>query len=325
MTPKPHVLEHVLVTGATGFIGRRLVHRLVERGERVFALVRNEAKAAALFDSRVTIVTDLGTLAPSTRIDAIVNLAGESIAARPWTAQRRALLLASRLEVTSAVLDFVARLETKPTTWINGSAIGYYGARDGDEPAHEKTAAGAGFQAELCRRWEELAMRAGDHGVRVAALRIGVVLGSGGGALPALARPVRYFAGAPLGSGRQWFSWIHIDDLLDLILFVLDEATLAGPINATAPSPVRHAELMAAIAATLRRPLWPFKVPARLLTLALGELAELFVAGQRVLPVRAQALGFEFRYPKIEAALAEALGPARAQVSTGTQNVSDAR
>jgi uncharacterized protein (TIGR01777 family) len=302
--------RRVLVTGATGFIGPKLVRRLLARGDHVLVLARNAAKATRLFGSQATIATDLAALPAATRVDALVNLAGESIAGRPWTKKRRAALLGSRLGVTQSLLDFVARLDAKPTTWINASAIGYYGARDGDDALNEKSPPGTGFQSELCRRWEDLASSAALHGVRVSVLRFGVVLGRDGGALPALARPVRLFAGVGLGSGRQWFSWIHIDDLLDLMQFVLDESTLAGPINATAPEPVRHRDLMRAIAGTLRRPLWPLQVPAKALELALGELAELFVAGQRVLPARAAALGFEFRYPTIEAALAEALGRA---------------
>jgi uncharacterized protein (TIGR01777 family) len=227
----------------------------------------------------------------------------------PWTRRRRALLRESRLGITRALVALVARLAVKPTTWINASAIGYYGARAGDEALNEKAGFGTGFQAELCREWEEAAQKAGDHGVKVATLRLGVVLGADGGALPALARPVRLYAGTVLGSGAQWFSWIHIDDLLDVFSFVLDEATLAGPLNATAPTPVRHAELMRTIAAALRRPLWRMHIPARLLRAALGELAELFVDGQRVTPDRLNALGFRFRYATIDAALAEALAP----------------
>src|SRR5262245_6922034 len=257
--------KSVLVTGATGFIGRKLVYRLVGRGDRVLVHARNAAKATDLFGRHVEVVTDLACVAAETRIDAIVNLAGEPIAAAPWTGRRRALLAGSRLRMTEALLALVERLAAKPTTWINASAIGYYGARDGDDALHEKSAAGSGFQAELCRRWEATAARAAEHGVKVATLRIGVVLSGDGGALPALARPVRLYAGTVLGTGRQWFSWIHIDDLLDVIAFVLAEATLAGPVNATAPMPVRHEELMAAMAATLRRPLWPVRIPGRLL------------------------------------------------------------
>jgi hypothetical protein len=297
----------VLVTGATGFIGTKLVHRLIERGDCVTVLARNRAKALDLLGPNAEIVDDLATLPATTRIDALVNLAGEAIAGGLWTKRRRALLLESRLGVTRALLALVARLVTPPTTWVNASAVGYYGARDGDEPLHEKSASGTGFQAELCRAWEETAALAAERGVRVTALRIGVVLGRDGGALPSLARPVRLFAGAMLGSGRQWFSWIHVDDLLELVLFVLDERTLAGPLNATAPEPARHAELMTAMAAALGRPLWPLRVPAKLLRALLGELAELFVAGQRVVPERALALGFAFRHAAIDAAIADLL------------------
>lgn len=297
----------VLVTGATGFIGSKVVYRLIERGDQVIVFARDPVKAADRFGPHATVVTDLAALPATTRVDAIVNLAGESIAGGLWTQRRRRLLLGSRLGVTGALLTLVARLAAKPKTWVNASAVGFYGARAGDEPLHEKIDSGRGFQAELCRRWEEAAMGAGAHGVKVAALRIGVVLGADGGALPALARPVRLFAGTGIGSGRQWFSWIHVDDLVSAVLFVLDQKTLAGPLNATAPEPVRHAALMTSIAATLRRPLWPVRIPAPLLRAALGELAELFVDGQRVVPERLRALGFEFRYPTIDLALEQAL------------------
>jgi uncharacterized protein (TIGR01777 family) len=299
--------KRVLVTGATGFIGRKLVRRLVARGDHAIVLARNAAKAADLFGPHAEIVTDLTALSAAMRVDAIVNLAGESIAGGLWTKRRRRLLLASRLGVTEALLALVARLAVKPATWINGSAVGYYGARDCDDALHEKSAPGGGFQAELCRRWEQTAARAAELGVKVTALRIGVVLGGDGGALPALARPVRLFAGTGLGTGRQWFSWIHVDDLVEAVLFVLDQETLAGPLNATAPEPVRHGELMATMAAQLHRPLWPMRIPAGTLRWMLGELAELFVDGQRVTPERLLALKFEFRYPTIDSALEQLL------------------
>lgn len=314
--PQSANAKRVLITGATGFIGRRLVQRLVERGDEVVVFARNAAKASSLFGSQAEIVTDLAAVPATLRIDAIVNLAGEPIAGGLWTQRRRQRLLVSRLDVTEALLALVARLAAKPKTWINASAVGYYGARADDEPLHEKCPTGRGFQAELCRRWEDTALRASAYGSKVTVLRIGVVLGTDGGALPALARPVRLFAGTIMGSGRQWFSWIHLDDLLGIVLFALDQETLAGPLNATAPEPVRHAELMQAIAATLHRPLWPVRIPAGLLRAGLGELAELFVDGQRVVPQRLRALGFEFRYPTIAAALAQTL--AKGGGSAGT-------
>jgi len=295
--------KHVLVTGATGFIGRELVYRLVARGDEITVFARDRDKAADLFGPHATIVTRLDEIPDSARIDAIVNLAGAPIASRPWTTRRKLDLLTSRLVVTEGLVKLVARLTTPPVTWVNASAIGYYGVRDDDVPLHEKSASQAIFQSELCVAWEKCAARAAEHGVKVALLRFGLVLGRDGGALPALARPVRLGVATIFGSGKQWVSWIHVHDLMELILFVLEQATLAGPLNATAPTPLRQAELIDAIAAAARaRPL-RVRIPARLLRALLGELAEVFVAGQRVVPERATALGFKFRYETVGSAL----------------------
>jgi uncharacterized protein (TIGR01777 family) len=302
--------RRILVTGATGFIGSHLVARLLANGDRPLVLARNETKARRLFGDTVTIVTSLAAVQAEERVHAIVNLAGESIAGGPWTAKRREILLGSRLGVTRELLSLVDRLTVKPTTWLNASAIGYYGVR-GDERLTEAAPPGTGFQSELCRRWEEAAEEAASRGVAVALVRFGVVLDRDGGALPQLARPVRLFAGAVLGSGRQWFSWIHLDDLLDLLVLLLARGNVTGAINATSPEPVRYESLMAALASALRRPLWPIRIPARLLRMALGEFSELFVDGQRVMPARAQSLGFAFRYPNIAVALAAIYGSAR--------------
>jgi hypothetical protein len=293
----------VLISGATGFIGRHLAYALIERGDELVVLARNREKAQDLFGPHGQIVTSLNAIDRETRIDAIVNLAGAPLAVRPWTERRKHALLASRLDVTAALVALAARLATAPRTWINASAVGYYGVRNDDAPLHEKTAPQTIFQSELCRRWEAAATRASDFGVKVAHLRMGVVLGADGGALPVLARPVRLGAAAIMGGGKQWVSWIHIDDLVALMLFVLDEQTLAGPVNATAPAPVRHAELIDAIAAALHaRPL-RLGVSERALRAVLGELAQFFVDGQRVVPERATALGFRFRYATAGAAL----------------------
>jgi hypothetical protein len=303
--------DTILVTGATGFIGRHLTARLLARGSRVIALSRDARRAARVLGPAARIVTNLTQIAADERIDAIVNLAGAPIASRPWTRRRKRTLLQSRITVTHALLDLAARLEQRPATWVTASAIGYYGVRTDDVPLHEKSPAQAVFQSELCAALEAAAARAGELGVKVAALRIGLVLGRDGGALPALARPVRRGLGMVLGSGAQWVSWIHVEDLLDLIVFVLAEKTLAGPLNATAPAPVRQRELMQAIAAVLERKLLPFALPAGGVRALLGELAQLFVDGQRVVPARATALGFTFRYATLDAALRDLLEPRR--------------
>jgi uncharacterized protein (TIGR01777 family) len=312
--------KRVLISGATGFIGRHVVYALIERGDSVIVLTRTRHKAEYLFGPHANIVTSVEALGNDTRIDAIVNLAGAPLAATWWTERRKHALLAGRLSVTEALVALAARLATRPRTWINASAVGYYGVRNDDAPLHEKAPPQPIFQSELCRRWETAANRASDLGVKVALLRMGVVLGADGGALPALARPVRLGVAAVMGRGRQWVSWIHVDDLVALLLFVLDEETLAGPLNATAPAPVRHAELMEAIAAALRtRPL-RIAMPESALRFGLGELAQFFVDGQRVLPERAAALGFHFRYATAGAALENLLAshPGRTVVSSVT-------
>jgi uncharacterized protein (TIGR01777 family) len=310
--------KHVLISGATGFIGRHLARALIERGDHVIVLTRDRDKAEDLFGQHETIVTKVESLDRETRVDAIVNLAGAPLATRWWTERRKRALLASRLGVTDALVALAARLPTPPRTWINASAIGYYGVRSDDVPLHEKAAPQQIFQSELCQRWEAAATRASELGVKVALLRFGVVLGTDGGALPALARPVRLGVAAIMGGGRQWVSWIHIDDLVALLLFVLDQETLAGPVNATAPAPVRHAELMDAIAVALRVRALRIAVPECALRSSLGELAQFFVDGQRVVPERATALGFRFRYATAGAALESLFSPAaeRAPVSS---------
>lgn len=298
----------ILISGATGFVGRHLTRRLGAGGTEVIAYTRDRRRAARVLGPAVRTVVDLAELAHDTPIDAIIDLAGAPIAAALWTARRKRTLLESRLRVTDTLIELAIRLDHRPRTWITASAIGYYGVRRDDAALHEKTPPQPIFQSELCVAREAAAARASELGAKVAAVRIGWVLGRDGGALPVLARAVRHGAGMLLGSGEQWVSWIHVDDLVELIAFVLGEKTLAGPINATAPTPVRHMDLMRAIADVLDRRLLPYAVPERWLRVLLGELAQLFVDGQRVVPARATALGFKFRYPAIDAALRDLLG-----------------
>ena len=293
--------QPVIVTGATGFIGSHLTRHLVASGHEVIVLTRNADKAYDRFGPAVRIVTDLGEIAADERIDAIVNLAGAPILGLPWTRKRRARLLASRIGVTQAIADLVRRLEHRPDVVISASAIGYYGVH-GNEPLDESAAPQPRFQSELCKRWEAAAREIGDGAVRVVRLRIGLVFGPDGGAFPSLARPIAGGLGAILGTGRQIVSWIHVDDLVRLIDFVRRTPSAHGAINATAPGALSHEALSLAIAEHTGKRIH-LRVPAKVLRLALGEMAELLVDGQRVVPAKATRLGFRWHYPDLTQAL----------------------
>jgi uncharacterized protein len=295
-----------LITGATGFIGGHLVRRLLARGDAVIVLTRDSEQALDRFGPHARIITDLGSLQPSARIDAVVNLAGERILGLPWTRGRRSALLRSRIDITRALTDLFARLDRPPRVLVSASAVGYYGVR-GNEELDERAAHQPMFQSNLCQEWEAAAHAADSLGVRVVTLRLGLVLAKDGGALPSLARPMRMGLGATIGSGHQWVSWIHIDDVVRLIEFALGNRTLRGAVNAVAPVAVNHAQFQRELAHTLRRPLW-LRIPALILRRTLGEMAQLLVDGQRVVPVRAVAAGFVFQYSEVGAALRQLLG-----------------
>jgi uncharacterized protein (TIGR01777 family) len=297
----------MLVTGATGFIGRRLCRRLLADGHDIIALTRDVGRARKMLGPQVRIVASLDEIDTGEHIDAVVNLAGAPIFARPWTKARRAELLDSRLNTTNAVTQLIARLERKPEVLINASAIGYYGVR-GDEEITEAARGQPIFQSHLCQAWELAAQAAEQHGVRVCRLRFGIVLGMDGGALPGLARPARMRMRVVLGSGEQWQSWVHIEDLLSLVSFCLKNPDASGGINVTAPHPVRQRQF-AAILVSQFGPSIALRVPAVALRIALGELSQLLLEGQRVVPAKALSLGFAFRYPDLDAALTDLLRP----------------
>jgi uncharacterized protein (TIGR01777 family) len=291
----------VLVTGATGFIGGHLVRRLIARGDQVIVLTRDPALALERFGPLVRVITRLDEIAEETRVHAIVNLAGARILGRPWTRARRRELIASRVNVTRALVALMGRLAHPVPALVSASAIGFYGARD-DEMLDEDVPGTSEFQSQLCRAWEEAALTAESIGARVVRLRIGLVLGRDGGALPSLLLPARLGLAAILGAGRHWISWIHIDDLTRLIEFAIDTPRATGVINAVAPRPATQRQFQHALTRAVRRPLW-LRVPAALVRAMLGEMATLLVDGQRVLPIRAMSLGFRFCYRRVDAAL----------------------
>jgi uncharacterized protein (TIGR01777 family) len=286
-----------------------LAEALTSAGHDVVALVRSRQKAVALA-APIRLITSLNQIAADETLDAVVNLAGEPIANGLWTKAKRRRILASRLRMTRDVIHLIARLERKPVVLVSGSAVGWYGVR-GDEALTEKSAAENGFGHSVCARWENAASAAESYGVRVVLLRTGLVLGTEGGLLADMLPVFEFGAGARFGSGKQWMSWIERDDLVRLIAHAIGVASVRGPLNGTAPSPVRNRDFVRALGRALHRPAWGV-IPALPLRLVAGELArELLLGGKRVIPERALGSGFVFRYPTLESALAAMLGASR--------------
>ncbi|HKA90471.1 MAG TPA: TIGR01777 family oxidoreductase [Haliangiales bacterium] len=293
---------NVLVTGATGFLGRAVILRLRRDGHRVTCHVRRPARARGLLGGEVEITTELAVDGK----DAVVNLAGAPIIGR-WTAARRAEIMGSRIGLTRSLVDAIAAARTRPSVLLSASAVGYYGD-GGDEELDEDAPAGRGFAASLCRGWEDEAARAAPLGLRVACLRIGIVLGPEGGFMAKVAPGVRAGLGAVLGDGRQWTSWVHLADVVEAFAQGLADARFRGPINLVAPAPARNREIMATLGRVLRRPVL-LRVPAVALRVALGEAAGMLLAGQRVQPRRLGELGFRFRFAALEDALRDLCAP----------------
>jgi uncharacterized protein len=295
----------IVVAGGTGFLGRALVARLRAEGHAVQVLTRTSRGADEIsWDPDGTAGPWASALDDA---DAIVNLAGESIAAGRWTAARKARIRESRIRATRSLVAAIGKARRGPSVFLSGSAIGYYGPH-GDEPVTEQTPPGSDFLASVCRDWETEALRAAGA-TRVVLLRTGIALEKDGGALPQMALPFRLFAGGPVGTGRQYQAWIHRDDWVSMASWALRTSSVSGPLNFTAPTPVTNREFAGALGRVLRRPAF-MPAPAFAMRLALGEMADaLLLTGQRVVPAAAQAQGFHFEYPTLEPALRAIYGP----------------
>jgi uncharacterized protein len=295
----------IVVAGGSGFLGSRLVSDWRKDGHHVLVLTRRPRGSSDVAWSPAN--SSREWMATIDGADAVVNLAGEGIADKRWTDARKAAILESRVGATRALVTAIKAARTPPAALISSSAIGIYGTARGDEPLTEDSTAGSDFLADVCRAWEAEASAAAPL-ARVVLLRTGVVLAKDGGALPQMALPFRFFAGGPLGSGRQFISWIHVDDWVAMTRWALATPAVAGPLNLTAPTPVTNAEFTGTLGRAMRRPSF-MPAPAFALRLALGEMADaLLLGGQRVLPAKAQRLGFEFRYSTLEPALQEIHG-----------------
>lgn len=295
---------NLVIAGGTGFIGSALCVRLLERGHSLILLTRLPSPATITSSKKW-----ITWLPGSTGIweqaidgaDGVVNLAGEPIAARRWTKRQKEKIGSSRIETTSALVTAIGKAKVKPKFLLNASAVGYYGPR-GEETLVEEAEPGRDFLSEVCVQWEEEAKKAEEFGLRVIRLRTGIVLGRGGGALAKMVPPFKLFIGGPLGRGNQWMSWIQMEDEIGLMLFLLEYPNAQGAINATAPNPVTMKEFCKTLGRVLHRPSWA-PVPAVALRLLLGEMADMLLTGQRVLPARAQKLGYSFRYSTLPEAL----------------------
>ncbi len=294
----------VFLTGSNGFVGTNMARFLIESGHKVFALVRNPSKATGL-PKDVTIVVGEPTKAGKwqdalDKYDLFINLAGANIFRR-WDENYKNLLRDSRISTTKNLVDAI----TGNATLLSASAVGYYGMTE-DEELDESSKPGNDFLAKLAVDWENEAFKASDKGVRVVTTRFGVVLGRNGGALAQMIRPFKFFAGGPIGSGRQWMSWIHIIDLCRAASFVAENTEIRGPVNLCAPGPIRNRDLAIEMGKILGRPSF-LAAPGFIVSLAMGEFGSIILKGQRVVPRKLQKYGFSFNFPDIKSALSDLL------------------
>jgi len=301
----------IVIAGGTGFLGGPLAEMYAEEGHDVRVLTRSLAPGDSRHDpgtgvpgiSRVGWKADgadgpwVGSLDGA---DAVVNLSGESLAAKRWSSATKARFHESRILATRSLTAAIAAVPRRPAVFVSGSAVGYYGPSD-STPLTESDPPGRDFLARLCVGWEQEARKAEATGTRVVLLRTGIVLERSGGALPEMMAPFRYFVGGPLGSGRQYMSWIHRLDWIEIVRWIVQTSSVVGPVNATAPHPVTNRHMARSLGRAMKRPSI-ISAPGFALRMIVGEFAESLLTGQRVLPARVQKAGYHFRYPEIEQA-----------------------
>ncbi|MEO1006516.1 MAG: TIGR01777 family oxidoreductase [Cyanobacteria bacterium J06638_38] len=300
----------IAITGATGLVGSRLVAVLNQKGHQILVLTRNPSKAQKTFPASVYSNLEIVQYSPLesgswqqhiSGCDAVVNLAGEPIAER-WSPQLKNAIMESRQLGTRKLVEAISMAESKPQVLVSGSAVGYYGTSE-TNAFDETSDSGSDFLAQVCQNWEAEAQKVTESGVRLVILRIGIVLANGG-ALGKMIGPFKMFAGGPIGSGRQWFSWIHRDDLVNLIAQAIEQEDMSGTYNATAPNPVRMGTLCQVLGEVMNRPSW-LPVPDFVLEVLLGDGAIVVLEGQQVLPKKTKASGFNFQYAELKPALRE--------------------
>jgi hypothetical protein len=296
----------ILLTGGSGFIGKSLAEKLTADQHSVVILTRNPDKTREMRGVSVKHwdAKNVGDWASEVDgADAVLNFAGESIGGKRWTARQKENIIESRHNATRALVEAIRQARRKPSVLISASGVGYYGHVEQEEVT-ESHPRGEGFLPEVCERWENEAKAAEQFGVRVVRLRQGVVLERDGGALPRMSLPFKMFVGGYLGSGAQWFPWIHRADLVGIVRFVLAHGALSGPVNVVAPEARTMKEFCAALGRALKRPLWA-PVPSFVLKAALGEMSEMLLTGQRVVPAKLVQAGYQFKFSKLDDALSD--------------------
>lgn len=297
---------HLLITGGTGLIGRHLIPRLLQLGHQVNVVTRDVAAAREKLDARVMLWSGINQQSDLNAIDGVINLAGEPIADKRWTEQQKQRLCESRWQITEQIVSLIHASSNPPRLLISGSATGFYGDTGDvvvteDDPGHEE------FTHTLCARWEQLALKAQSERTRVCLLRTGVVLAREGGALSKMKLPFKLGVGGPIGSGKQYLPWIHVDDLVNAILWLIDNDQLQGPFNMVAPYAVRNEQFAATLGHVMHRPAF-MRTPASAIKLMMGESAVLVLGGQHVLPKRLEESGFGFRWYDLQEALQDVAG-----------------
>lgn len=308
--------QRYLITGGSGFIGTVLIKQLLLENHDVTVLTRNEVKTAQHFaavidearedfqtKSKVKTVSSLDAIYPDQSFDVIINLAGQGIADKRWNDEIKQQLIDSRIKTTQALYEFIKELTLKPDVFISGSALGYYGLRETDDAIDEEGGADDSFSSHICQLWEAEAKNIEALGIRTCYLRTGIVLGKNGGALAKMLPPFKMALGGPIGSGKQWMSWVHMDDIVGMIRFAIDNETIKGPINGTAPEPATNKAFSKALGKALKRPAI-FPMPAFVVKMLFGQMGEeLLLAGQKVIPKKLTQAGYQFKHSTLEDAL----------------------
>lgn len=299
-------MANFLITGGTGFIGKKLLAQLVNAGHEAVVVTRRPEKHGGSFAEKIRYIGSFSAIDNSTCFDAVINLGGEGIADKRWSAKRKQQLLASRIGLTNHLVKCLARLEKRPEVMISASAVGWYGAHD-ETPLTEDSACHQEFSHELCEAWEKEAAAVGDLGIRLCIIRLGIVLGKNGGVLKRMLPPFYFGLGGRIGSGKQYMSWVHVNDVIRAVDYLVDENSLSGVFNLTAPGTVSNTQFTQAIGKVISRPTL-FPLPAFVVKTVFGEMGErLLLMGQNVVPHNLLEAGFSFDFPDLDGALTDIL------------------